>query len=65
MEVKVNDMKQTVPPCSILAAAGTQEMMNVILSILRELQSSVQQTGLLLRVTQARTITEIKQKAVP
>ena len=28
MEVKVNDMKQTVPPCSILAAAGTQEMMN-------------------------------------
>ena len=65
MEVKVNDMKQTVPPCSILAAAGTQEMMNVILSILRELQSSVQQTGLLLRVTQARTITEIKQKIVP
>ena len=65
MEVKVNDMKQTVPPCSILAAAGTQEMMNVILSILRELQSSVQQTGLLLRITQARTITEIKQKIVP
>ena len=65
MEVKVNDMKQTVPPCSILAAAGKQETMDVILSILRELQLSVQQTGLLLRISQAGTITEIKQKVVP
>ncbi len=58
-------MKQTVPPCSILAAAGTQEMMNAIMTVLRDVQSSVQQTGLLLRVTQAQTITEIKQKLVP
>ena len=58
-------MKQTVPPCSVLAAAGTQEMMKAILTVLRDLQASLAHTGLQLRVTQAGTITEIKQQMAP
>lgn len=58
-------MKQKVPPCGIVAAAGTQEMMQAILLVLRDLQESLGQSGRFLRVTQAETITQIKQKMAP
>lgn len=40
-------------------------MMKAILTVLRDLQQSLAQTGLQLHVTQAQTITEIKQKMAP
>ncbi len=40
-------------------------MMKAILTVLRDLQTSLAHTGLQLRVTQAGTITEIKQQMAP
>ena len=56
-------MKQTVSPCSIIAAAGTEETMRAILQILADVQSLTRSSGPPLRILQARTVTEIAQAA--
>ncbi len=58
-------MKKTVKPCGIVAAAGNEELLKSMLQILRDLQPSSDSAGPALRVSQARTITEIKQKMAP
>lgn len=57
-------MKQTVSPCSIIAAAGTEETMRAILQILADVQSLTRSSGPPLRILQARTVTEIAQAAL-
>ena len=56
-------MKQTVSPCSIIAAAGTEETMHAILQILGDVQTLTRSSGPPLRILQARTVTEIAQAA--
>ena len=54
-------MKQTNASCGIVAAAGTEEMMQSILLVLRDVQKAIPSTGLSLRVTKAYTSAEIRQ----
>ena len=56
-------MKQTVSPCGIIAAAGTEETMQAILQILGDVQTLTRSSGPPLRIVQARTVTEIAQAA--
>lgn len=58
-------MKQTIPPCGVVAAAGTAEMMQAILLVLRDVQDFAQQTGSALRITQAQSVTQIRQRLAP
>ena len=54
-------MKQTNASCGIVAAAGTEEMMQSILLVLRDVQKASESTGPSLRVTRAYTLAEIRQ----
>ena len=58
-------MKQTNASCGIVAAAGTEEMMQSILLVLRDVQKAIPSTGLSLRVTKAYTSAEIRQALSP
>lgn len=58
-------MKQTNASCGIVAAAGTEEMMQSILLVLRDVQKAIPSTGLPLRVTKAYTSAEIRQALSP
>ena len=58
-------MKQTNASCGIVAAAGTEEMMQSILLVLRDVQKAIPSTGLPLRVTKAYTSAEILQALSP
>ena len=58
-------MKQTNASCGIVAAAGTEEMMQSILLVLRDVQKASESTGPSLRVTRAYTLAEIRQAVSP
>ena len=58
-------MKQTNASCGIVAAAGTEEMMQTILQVLRDVQKAAESTGPSLRVTKAYTLAEIRQAMSP
>lgn len=58
-------MKQTNASCGIVAAAGTEEMMQSILLVLRDVQKASESTGPSLRVTKAYTLAEIRQAMSP
>ncbi|MBP3874265.1 MAG: ANTAR domain-containing protein [Lachnospiraceae bacterium] len=58
-------MKQTNASCGIVAAAGTEEMMQSILLVLRDVQRSAASTGFSLRITKAYTPAEIRQALSP
>ena len=58
-------MKQTNASCGIVAAAGTEEMMQSILLVLRDVQKASESTGPSLRVTRAYTLAEIRQAMSP
>ncbi|MDO5476943.1 MAG: ANTAR domain-containing protein [Eubacteriales bacterium] len=58
-------MKQKNASCGIVAAAGTEEMMQSILLVLHDVQKSTESTGPSLRVTKAYTPAEIRQALSP
>lgn len=58
-------MKQMNASCGIVAAAGTEEMMQSILLVLRDVQKSTASTGLSLRISKAYTLAEIRQALSP
>lgn len=58
-------MKQTNASCGIVAAAGTEEMMQSILLVLRDVQKATESAGPSLRVTKAYSPAEIRQAMSP
>lgn len=58
-------MKQARPPCGIVAAAGTEEMLQALLLAIRDVQESIQMTGPPLRVSKAASLMEVRRCMAP